>query len=83
MLLMTNIPKNIAIIQENQTYKFPVSVKGVVCQESKVILLKNERDEWELPGGKLELGEDPEFCCVREIKEELALNVKIGLILDS
>ena len=58
-------------------------MKGVVCQESKVILLKNERDEWELPGGKLELGEDPEFCCVREIKEELALNVKIGLILDS
>jgi 8-oxo-dGTP pyrophosphatase MutT (NUDIX family) len=23
------------------------------------LLLENERDEWELPGGKLELGEDP------------------------
>ncbi|MEH2420595.1 MAG: NUDIX domain-containing protein [Nostoc sp.] len=45
--------------------------------------MKNERDEWELPGGKLELGEDPEICCVREIKEELVLNVKAGLILDS
>ncbi|WP_335035022.1 NUDIX domain-containing protein [Nostoc sp.] len=46
-----------------------MSVKGVVCQEPKVILLKNECDEWELPEGKLELGEDPECCCIIEIKE--------------
>jgi 8-oxo-dGTP pyrophosphatase MutT (NUDIX family) len=34
-------------------------------------LLKNERDEWELPGGKLELGENPAGCVAREIEEEL------------
>ncbi len=55
------------IPQDNKAYRFPVSVKGIVYQDGKVVLLKNERDEWELPGGKLELGEAPEFCVVREI----------------
>lgn len=49
---------------------FPVSVKGVAVQDRKVLLLENERIEWELPGGKLELGEDPIDCVVREISEE-------------
>ena len=39
-------------------------------QGGKVLLLRNERDEWELPGGKLEVGEDPADCVVREITEE-------------
>ena len=36
------------------TRTFPVSVKGVAVQAGKVLLLENERAEWELPGGKLE-----------------------------
>ncbi len=47
--------------------RFPVSVKGVTVQDGRVLLLENKRAEWELPGGKLELGED---CVVREIGEE-------------
>jgi hypothetical protein len=35
---------------------FPVSIKGVVIHANKVLLLKNTRDEWELPGGQLEIG---------------------------
>ena len=38
---------------------FPVSVKGVLVRDGQVLLLKNEREEWELPGGKLGLGEEP------------------------
>jgi len=40
-----------------QPHLFPVSVKGVVVRDGRVLLLRNERDEWELPGGKLDLGE--------------------------
>ena len=31
---------------------------------------------WEIPGGKLEPGETPEQCIVREIKEELTTEIK-------
>lgn len=69
--------------QDNKAYRFPVSVKGIVYHNGNVVLLKNERDEWELPGGKLELGESPEVCVIREIEEELGLTAQVGPLLDS
>lgn len=62
---------------------FPVSVKGVLVRDGRVLLLKNEREEWELPGGKLELGEEPPVCVAREITEETGLAVTTGPILDA
>jgi 8-oxo-dGTP pyrophosphatase MutT (NUDIX family) len=61
---------------------FPVSVKGVAVQDGRVLLLENERAEWELPGGKLELGEGPPECVVREIAEETGWQVTAGPVLD-
>jgi mutator protein MutT len=72
-----------AIPQDNKAQRFPVSVKGVVYHNNNIVLLKNERDEWELPGGKLEMGETPAACVVREIEEELGLTVAIGPLLDA
>jgi len=63
--------------------RFPVSIKGVLPIDGAVVLLKNERDEWELPGGRLEAGEDPTVCVVREIREELGLDVAVDGIIDS
>ena len=62
---------------------YPVSIKGVVVRDGRVLLLKNERDEWELPGGRIEAGETPEQCVAREITEETRWNVRTGPILDS
>jgi len=63
-------------------HTFPVSVKGVAVQNGRVLLLENERNEWELPGGKLELCEDPAGCVVREIREEAGWEVTAGPLLD-
>lgn len=60
-----------------------VSVKGVVVRGGRVLLVHNERDEWELPGGRLELEETPPQCVAREITEETGWRVSTGPILDS
>jgi 8-oxo-dGTP pyrophosphatase MutT (NUDIX family)/GNAT superfamily N-acetyltransferase len=62
---------------------FPVSIKGVLFEADRVVLLENERSEWELPGGRLEEGVAPESCLAREIAEELGAEVAVETILDS
>jgi 8-oxo-dGTP pyrophosphatase MutT (NUDIX family) len=69
--------------RDNNAYRFPVTVKGVLIRDGEVVLLSNDRDEWELPGGKLELSESPHECLTREIAEELKLEIVPEGILDS
>lgn len=62
--------------------KYPISIKAIVEVNNKILLLKNERNEWELPGGKIEENETTEVCVIREIKEELGIEVMINNIVD-
>lgn len=61
--------------------KANVRVSGIVFKEGKVVLVKHENKYngvyYLLPGGGLERDETIEECVVREVKEEIGLNVKI------
>ena len=60
----------------------PVSVKGVLIQEGGVLLLLNERGEWDLPGGRPDPGEDHRAALKREVREEAGLEVEVGVALE-
>jgi 8-oxo-dGTP diphosphatase len=56
-----------AIIQNNQN-------KVLACQRSATMHLPFK---WEFPGGKIEENETAEDCLIREIKEELNIEIQI------
>lgn len=57
---------------------------GVIIKNGEVLLMRRVRDGREyfvFPGGAVEKGETIEEAVVREIKEELSLDVKINKLL--
>jgi 8-oxo-dGTP pyrophosphatase MutT (NUDIX family) len=47
----------------------------VLIKDASVCLLKAKDGKYDLPGGPIELGEDPETAAIREAKEETGLDV--------
>lgn len=56
-------------------------IAAIIRQNNRVLLCQRKegalRGKWEFPGGKLEEGETPEECLVREIKEELGITIEV------
>lgn len=58
-----------------------VTLKAVVQNDGKYLLLRNDRGELELPGGWPEAGETTEAALEREIEEELNVGSSVGRYL--
>jgi 8-oxo-dGTP pyrophosphatase MutT (NUDIX family) len=63
--------------------KHPVSIKGVLLIDGQVVLVKNSRNEWELPGGRMDPGESHAQTLSREFTEELAVSINVSELIDS
>lgn len=49
----------------------------------KLALVRDKTGRWTIPKGRIESGETPESCAVREVKEELGLEVDLHELLDT
>lgn len=56
----------------------PVSIKAVIVVDGRVLLLANDRGEWELPGGRPDARESETVALAREIREELGIAAVVG-----
>lgn len=68
----------------NGSSQKPVSVVGAVIRRGEAVLLAQRRPDkdqplkWEFPGGKLDEGEEPQAALVRELREELGIETRVG-----
>ena len=60
---------------------------AIIIRESKILICQRSSTmnlplKWEFPGGKVEPGEDEKATIVREIKEELHVDIKVAKRLE-
>jgi mutator protein MutT len=61
---------------------------GLIFRSGKLLITQRHAGAhlgglWEFPGGKREEGETFEECLVRELREELGIEVEVGQLLES
>lgn len=62
--------------------KRTVVTAAVIIKEGKILIARRDKNSsmgglWEFPGGKVEFGETDKDCLIREIKEEMSIEIEI------
>jgi len=67
--------------------EFKLAVHAWFQKDNKFLVIRRSLDDdfmsgfWDTPGGSLDFGEDPIKALIRESKEEVNLDVKVGKLL--
>lgn len=67
---------------------FRNAVKAFIVKNNEVLLIRRRSNDvhkpgqWDIPGGRLDLGEDPIAGLKREVLEEVGINVEIEMPID-
>lgn len=60
--------------------ELPNAASVALVRDGKVLLIKRAlapyQNLWTFPGGRMEAGETPEQCAIREVQEELGLTIR-------
>ena len=60
-------------------HKIVIGSLAYLFYDNRVLLLKRNnmpfKGYWSAPGGKMEFGESPHECCIREVREETGIDV--------
>lgn len=60
---------------------FLVSQKALIVERDKLLMLQLPNQQWELPGGLLDYGEDLKNGLLREVYEETGLTIDVDKIV--
>ncbi len=61
-----------------------IAQKAIIIKENKVLLVRDPRmkqEIWEIPGGRMNIDEEPREAVAREIQEELGIDVTVGRVV--
>jgi len=69
----------------NEHFFGKVAVKGMIAKDGKVLITRSVRDPdtWDFPGGRIHENESLEGALLREIKEEIGVDVRLDGIVCS
>lgn len=54
----------------------------IAFSDDRFLMVRHARREWEMPGGKIEPGEDPQAAATREFREETGYEVQNLKVLE-
>ena len=70
---------------EEQHFLGKVATKAIIAKDGKILMTRDHRDNaiWDLPGGRINVGESVEMGLRREIQEELGVDVRFKSMIYS
>jgi 8-oxo-dGTP diphosphatase len=80
--------KKVVVIALRDEMKTVIVTAALIIEQGKILITQRKKDSsqgllWEFPGGKVKEREEPREALGRELKEELDVEVEVGMLFDA